>query len=105
MNTNMNVTMNMHIYIEDEHKRKREREYEHGDEDGDKHEQLREDDVGFFSGSAAEAAGLGILYVWSLRLPLERERCFRTYQRRSFPSLVPGLAPGVGCVQVSLAKT
>ena len=60
MNTNMNMTMNMHIYIEDEHKRKREREYEHDDEDGDKHEKLREDDVGFFSGSAAEAAGLGI---------------------------------------------
>ena len=59
MNTNMNLTMNMYIYIEDEHKHKREREYEH-DEDGDKHEELREDDVGFFSGSAAEAAGLGM---------------------------------------------
>ena len=56
MNTNMNLTMNMYIYIEDEHKHKREREYEHDDEDGE----LREDDVGFFSGSAAEAAGLGI---------------------------------------------
>ena len=60
MNTNMNMTMNVHIYIQDEHKRAREREYEHDDEDGDKHEQLREDDVGFFSGLAAEAAGLGI---------------------------------------------
>ena len=57
MNTNVNMTMNMHIYIEDEHERKREREYEHDDEDGDKRKYLREDDVGFFSGSVAEAAG------------------------------------------------
>ena len=73
MNTNVSMTMNMHmhIYIEDEHKRKREREYEHGDEDGDKHESLREDDVGFFSGSAAEAAGLGIRRLRrGVRLPL-----------------------------------
>ena len=69
--------MNMHIYIEDEHKRKREREYEHGDEDGDKHESLREDDVGFFSGSAAEAAGLGMCdfeYVLVCSSPLGRTR-------------------------------
>ncbi len=81
MNVNMIMNTNMTMNIEDEHKREREREYEHEDE----HEQLREDDVGFFSGSAAEAAGLGILPLWLLGLPLGRERCFGGYWR-CFPA-------------------
>ena len=70
---------------EHEHEREYEDENEDEDEDEDEHEALREDDVRFFSWSAAEAAGLGIVLFWRPGLPLERERCFRGYER-CFPA-------------------